>query len=107
MRQPKIYNATQTGTYRVALTNSIGCNDTSRSVTISLYPKPTAGFTINNTSQCLNGNSFTYTNTSSISAGTLSYQWNLGDGQKAISKDTTYTYTAANNSYSVKVGGYQ
>ena len=97
------YNATQTGSYSVAVANSIGCIDTSRSVAISLYPKPVAGFTINNASQCLSGNSFTYTNTSSISVGTLSYQWNLGDGQKAFSLDTTYTYTAANNAYSVKL----
>jgi len=99
----KTYNATQTGNYSVAVTNSIGCIDTSRTISISLYPKPAANFTINNTVQCLTGNSFVYTNTSTISTGTLSYQWNLGDGHKAFSKDTTYTYSGANSNYSVQL----
>jgi len=97
------YTTTNTGVYSVAITNSLGCIDTSRTVTIASYPKPVAGFTINNTSQCLSNNSFVYNNTSTIASGTLSYHWDLGDGNKAISKDTTYSYTIANNSYSVKL----
>src|SRR6202000_1759777 len=76
----KDYTATQTGAYRVIGFTSAGCSDTSRALTIGLYPQPVAGFTISpSTTQCLHGNSFAFTNTSTISGGTLTYKWNFGD----------------------------
>jgi gliding motility-associated-like protein len=78
-----------------------GCKDSS---TKKVYVNPNAniGFSINKTPQCFNGHDFVYTNTSSVSKGSLTYNWNLGDATtstsksistKTYSKDTTYLVT--------------
>lgn len=78
------------GTYQVKLvvTGDLGCKDSitqSVVVTITAPPvtppsctAPVADFTINNASQCLTGNAFSFTNTST--GTTPSYTWNFGDG---------------------------
>jgi len=99
----KDYTATQSGAYRVIGFTAAGCSDTSRTLTISLYPQPVAGFNISSAAtQCLSSNSFSFTNTSTISAGTLSYKWLFGDGNTATSTNATYSYAAA-NSYNVQL----
>jgi gliding motility-associated-like protein len=89
------YTATQTGTYRVVVTNNIGCTDTSRSVDINLNPQPVVGFTINDQTQCLQGNNFIFTNTSTISSGTMTYLWNFGDGNSATGTNASHSYITA------------
>jgi len=76
-----VYSFGSAGTYNVRLfsTNLSGCTDSASQI-ISVNPKVFASFNINNKSQCLNQENFTFTNTSSVSAGNLSYQWNFGDG---------------------------
>jgi len=97
------YTATQTGNYSVVVTNIAGCTDTSRIVTVSLFPQPVANFTINNTSQCLTGNSFVFTNTSTIVGGSLSgAQWFFGDDGFSSNTNVIHTYTTANK-YSVQL----
>jgi gliding motility-associated-like protein len=91
------FTAFQTGTYRVVVINSQGCTDTSRSVDIALNPRPLAAFTINTTPQCLNGNSFVFTNRSTISSGTLTYNWNFDDGTFATTTDANHVYTTPGN----------
>jgi PKD repeat protein len=100
-------NATHTyltaGTYTVKLvtTSNNGCRDSIiRSVTVN--PNPIASFNINNTTQCLTGNSFVFTNTSTISAGTLTHQWSFGDGATATTTNATHTYLTA-GTYTVKL----
>jgi gliding motility-associated-like protein len=66
------YNATQSGTYRVALVNALGCRDTSRAVTITVNPNPTVN-AVNNTAVC-NGANFAGINFSGSVAGTV-YSW--------------------------------
>ncbi len=71
-----IYTYPKAGSYNVGLSvKSIdGCiADVSKSITI--YPAPKASLSINDKTQCLNGNSFTYTDNSSISKGTYSHIW--------------------------------
>jgi gliding motility-associated-like protein len=52
---------------------------------VVVNPKPKANFTINAAVQCFDGHAFDYTNTSSISSGSIStHYWTLGD-------NTTYT----------------
>jgi len=58
-------------------------------------------FTVNNSTQCLSGNSFSFTNTST-GAGTLSYAWKFGDGTTSTSQSPVKTYTAA-GSYQVRL----
>lgn len=98
----RIYNATQTGSYRVIVTNSLGCSDTSRAIQVSIFAQPTAGFNINVSSQCKNGNSFVFTNTSSIPSGTLTYYWELGDGTTATTQNATHSYSTS-GTFSVKL----
>ncbi len=98
----RFYNATATGAYRVALTNSLGCRDTSRVVQVTLYPQPVVSFTVNNAGQCLTGNNFVFTNNSTISSGTLVYQWYFGDGSSVTTTNATHTYSTA-GTYIVKL----
>jgi gliding motility-associated-like protein len=60
----------------------------------------TPGFTSSGLSACLNGNDFRFTNTSVITAGSLSYVWKFGDASMAFTPDASHSYMAA-GSYSV------
>jgi gliding motility-associated-like protein len=101
---PAAHTYTTAGAYTIKLvvTTDNGCTD-STTQTITIYPKPTASFTINTANQCLNPNSYTFTSTSTVSSGTLTYAWDLGDGTTAIgSAPAAHTYTTA-GTYSVKL----
>jgi len=53
----------------------------------------TAGFSIDDTYQCLSGNSFTFTNSSSQTrSGGITYSWKFGDNTTSSAKDPTHTY---------------
>ncbi len=92
---------TVAGTYNIKLvaTNSItGCKD---SVTnpVTFSTNPTAAFTINNSNQCVNSNSFVFTNTS---VGGATYSWNFGDATTSSLTSPNKVFTAA-GVYSVKL----
>jgi PKD repeat protein len=91
------------GSYDVKLraTSALNCSD-SVTKTTSVVPTPTASFTVNDTDQCLNLNSFSFTNTSYISSGGLNYQWTFGDGGSSTLKDPVYQYLTA-GTYEVKL----
>lgn len=86
---------TTAGIYTVKLfaTNTFGCVDSAMQ-TITITSKPIPSFTINSTSQCFNGNSFVFTNTS-IPNGTPFYFWDFGDGTNSTVENPTKTYTSA------------
>src|SRR5690606_26812332 len=61
---------------------------------------PVAGFSINEGTQCLTGNAFEFTNTST---GTdMSYSWNFGDNTISTSSNPTKTYSSA-GTYNVRL----
>lgn len=99
----KKYNAA--GTYKVKLTSttSFGCTD-SAIQTIKVLPKPNLSFAINQDTQCLINNAYSFYNNSSVvsGGGTLSYQWRFGDGGNSTNTHPSYSY---NNygSYSVRL----
>jgi gliding motility-associated-like protein len=66
------YSATQSGIYRVALVNALGCRDTSRAVTITVNPNPTVN-AVNNQTVC-NAANFGGLTFSGAVAGTV-YSW--------------------------------
>ena len=89
------------GTYSVQLivTSVNGCKDTT-SNSVTVHPRASVSFT-NATNFCL-GLSTTFTNTSSLSAGTMTHQWNFGDGNISSNTSPTNTYNAGGN-YTVKL----
>jgi len=92
------------GTYTVKLvsTSNEGCKD-STTQQVVVNPMPAAGYTINNNAQCLTGNNFGFTNTSSITTGSLTqHSWNFGDGGTATTLNATRSYTAP-GTYTVKL----
>ncbi|MFY7965036.1 MAG: PKD domain-containing protein, partial [Chitinophagaceae bacterium] len=82
--------------YRIRVVSSSPLvNGTDNGVDLTLLPKPNATFSINNSSQCVNGNSFVFTNTST---GSISnYKWNLGDGITTTQTNVAYSYASSNN----------
>jgi len=93
--QHPVHSYTSAGTYTVKLiiTSDKGCKD-SFSRKIYVYPNPKAGFTVNDTDQCLSGNNYTFTNTTTISSGTLTYFWTFGDGGTSTQSNPAHTYSS-------------
>jgi PKD repeat protein len=83
------------GSYTVDMTSVTGCH-TTLTRNVVMYPTPVAAFTPNSTACASN---FTFTNTSSVSTGGLSYHWDFGD--PSVTNDTSnvqnpsYTYNSA------------
>ncbi len=95
------YAAAGTYTVKQVITSNKGCKD-STTLIVTVTETPTdASFTINNDKQCLDGNSFTFTSTST-GAAPLSYKWYFGDGNTAVTQNATHTYATA-GTYSVKL----
>lgn len=70
-------------------------NNNTDFVTAAPIVKPKAKFNVNDSTQCLRGNSFIFRDTSTTTVGTLSYAWNFGDGAVSNIKNPTHTYAAA------------
>jgi gliding motility-associated-like protein len=70
---------------------------------VFIYPMPIVDFRINDNTQCLSKNSFTCTNESSLSPGTISqYIWESGDGYSYSTKDIFHKYNL-DGSYDIKL----
>jgi len=82
-----------TATFKVSLIlkSNKGCID-STSMKVKIFPKPLPQYTVKDSTQCVNGQAFSFTNTSSILSGNMSYSWNLGNGFKTISTPSNYRY---------------
>ena len=68
---------------------------------------PTSNFNINSTKECLNTNSFVFTNTSNTGgtaqpSAPLSYAWDFGDGTSSTLMNPTKVYSSAGD-YTVKL----
>jgi gliding motility-associated-like protein len=86
------YNVVQSGTYRATLFSFTGCNLSTADIVITANPLPVVGFTSNALTQCFNGHQFIFTNTSSIAFGTMTYNWDLGDGNLSNLQNITHSY---------------
>ncbi|MFI5222587.1 MAG: PKD domain-containing protein, partial [Bacteroidia bacterium] len=97
----KTFNSADTIFVKFISSSNFGCSD---SVTkrIIINAKPNAGFTINDSSQCLNGNNFIFNDTSMINNGTLSGTWFFSNGDSSSQTNFSKTFSSANN-YSVKL----
>ncbi|MBO6515527.1 MAG: PKD domain-containing protein [Bacteroidia bacterium] len=91
----KTYTDTGRYTVRLALNTPAGCKDTA-SKDVRVWSSPTADFTVNASPQCLTGNNFILTNSSSINAGGMTYNWDLGDGSNSTGVNVSYSYGSVN-----------
>jgi PKD repeat protein len=93
---------TTPGNYTVTLVatgTELGCKDT-LTKPITVYPSPTANFTVNAANQCLSNNNFQFTNASTISGSAVNYEWYFGNGNSAVTTNANQQY-AANGAYTV------
>ncbi|MEI6596498.1 MAG: PKD domain-containing protein, partial [Bacteroidota bacterium] len=99
----KSYSSANSYSVKLLETSDNGCMD-SVIKTVNVNPKPSVGFTINNTSQCVNDNNFLFTDTTIINSGTITRQWNFGTGinDTSTSNNPNKVYTST-NTYSVKL----
>lgn len=96
------YNIKQSGTYHAALSNVSGCSITTRNEPITISSRPVARIATAKANQCLVGNQFVFSNSSTNSIGSMNYSWSLGDGTESASRDLTHSYTKAGR-YTVRM----
>ncbi|MEA3496941.1 MAG: PKD domain-containing protein [Bacteroidota bacterium] len=91
------------GNYSIKLlVNSVfGCTDSTYSSVI-INPNPESNFTVNDSTQCLNGNKFIFTNTSTIATGTLNSSWQFGDNNNSSLLNPQHSFSSDGN-YFVKL----
>lgn len=58
---------------------------------------PTAGFTVNNSAQCLTNNEFIFTNTTNPGNAPVTYAWDFGDGTTGNVMNPVKVYSAPGN----------
>jgi hypothetical protein len=99
----KKYSTANSYSVKLIAISDFNCKD-SVVKTITVNPMPQIGFSINKLNQCLNGNNFSFVDSSTIISGKLSRIWNFGtrfnDTSSLVSP--TKKYSTA-NSYSVKL----
>ena len=98
----KTYNNAGNYTIKLVLNSDKGCKD-SVAKNVIINASPIAGFTINNTSQCLNNNSFSFLDTSNISTGTISRVWNYDNTLNLATTNPLIRNYTSSNSYTIKL----
>jgi gliding motility-associated-like protein len=83
------------GTYPVRLTSTStnGCRDTLEQY-LRVNPMPLAVFVANDSSRCLRGNLFEFTNNSLSADGISQHHWSFGDGDTSGVRHPTHSYTS-------------
>jgi gliding motility-associated-like protein len=81
--------------YVLTVTNTDNGCARADTVHVDVRPKPQVDFSAGTTpSQCLLGNAFTFSNNSSIAAGTVQYDWSFGDGTTSTQVTPSHSYAA-------------
>lgn len=96
---------TSAGNYAVKLvvSNPTGCKD-SVTKTVKVFPIPQAAFNINDDNQCLQGNSFVFTDASATNGATgIAYTWTLTPGSSVNGKVLPAQSFADTGTYSMKL----
>ena len=93
------YSISDTFNIKLIATNNQGCTDTATNQII-LYPRLHADFTVNDSSQCLDGNSFIFNNKSDAKA--VFFEWSFGDGNNSGISSPVHNYLSAYQ-FSVKL----
>jgi hypothetical protein len=75
-----------------------GClSDTSNSFNFSQGVTPVASFSVNDTTDCLIGNRFTFSNRSTISSGSTTSNWDFGNGSFSTANNVVKSYSNSGN----------
>lgn len=87
---------------KLKIIDSRGCRD---SVIKSIFvnESPVVDFTVSNDTQCFNGHSFDFVNTTVFSAGSLNYNWDLGDGTNSSDSNVLNKTYSTDSVFSVKL----
>ncbi|MBT3302045.1 MAG: PKD domain-containing protein [Bacteroidetes bacterium] len=97
------YSFVTSGIFAIGMRLTTTTDTDSISMNMMVYPDPVAGFTVNDSTQALGGNSFIFTNTSSITPpSALTYLWNFADGDTSSTASPTHSYLAI-GTYPVKL----
>ncbi len=88
--------------YILTVNDTLSHCETHDTVNVSIYVRPQPAFVVDDNTQCISGNSFVFTNNSSISSGTLQYHWSFGDGTYSTAMQVSHTYAQA-GTYTVKL----
>lgn len=86
----KVYTATGTYTVKLKVTGSGGADSTTMSVTVAA--DPAHGFSVNDTTQEVTGNSFIFTSTAPTFGNV--YYWTFGDGGTSTAANPIHSYAA-------------
>lgn len=88
-----VYNFSQKASVSLTAVNSYGCSNTlTKNDAITIHPALQASFSADKTTLCDLPGNVVFTNTSSGN-GTLSYEWDFGDGSKSTDKNPTHSFT--------------
>lgn len=87
---------------QLASISDVGCTDTIIKE-VEIYPSSVPSFSIADDVQCFNYNSFDFSNTSTLSTGSMTYVWDLGNGSSTIATDTSEVTYANADTFSVKL----
>lgn len=98
----KKYNKDSLYFVKVISISDHGCTDTAIK-TVTVFPKAKTGFTFNKDDQCIVGNSFVFTSTTTLKKGTFTTNWQFGDGNVMNnSSSATHTYNNV-STYNVRL----
>jgi gliding motility-associated-like protein len=92
------YTYTKAGRYTVKLVVVTNTGDSdSATALVVVYPKPLPAFAVNKNAQCLSGNSYVFTNKTSIDNSPLifDHKWYFGDGTQSSDINPVKTYTTS------------
>ncbi|HXB28191.1 MAG TPA: PKD domain-containing protein, partial [Puia sp.] len=90
--QSHIYSAIQNPIVNLTVVNSFGCHTTlQKTGLVNVLAGVTASFSADKNFLCLINDPVQFTNTST-GPGTLSYQWNFGDGNASTQKNPQYSF---------------
>ena len=70
-----------------------GCVAITNSIVVYVNPSPIVDYTPDKASSCFLNNSFSFTNNTTLTKGSLTYSWSFGDGNTSTSKDPAYSYS--------------
>lgn len=95
-------NVAEQGAYRVALTDSFGCKNTSDTLHVFNAPLPSVQFTINDSAQCVNDNLFLFKDSTLIDSGSYNRLWNFGSGNTSTQMEPSFNFSTV-GTYPIKL----